>query len=160
MYKRQLTKINGQAKAAKANNRQTKRQLKQEKRAATWMLHTDAALTHKHTHACCSPLCTYIFICTLRFAHTFTYTYTHICRLNILLLCLHNRRRRHREHVQQQACWRSRCCRCRRSLPAGVWARKRYDAAPNSTASFFARTFIPPWCKRDDAIVSQSILRR
>lgn len=37
------------------------------------MLHTDAALTHTR----CSPLSTYIFICTLRFAHTFTYTHTY-----------------------------------------------------------------------------------
>lgn len=133
-------------------NKKKERQLE----CHTQMQHS-LTYTHTHTRALLPLVYIYIYLHTPLCTHIHVHIHTHICRLNILLLCLHNRRRRHRhrEHVQQQACWRSRCCRCRRSLPAGVWARKRYDAAPNSTASFFARTFIPPWCKRDNARFSK-----
>lgn len=63
-------------------DRQTKRQLKQEKRAATWIPHTDAALTHIHTHTHARALLPlvyiYIYLHTPLCTHIHVHIHTHM----------------------------------------------------------------------------------
>lgn len=118
------------------------------------MLHTDAVCSHAHTN-----IHTYLFAhSALHTAHS-TYIHTSTCTLNILLLCLY-------QQPPPRTCpttsMLTKSLPLSSSLFAGrsVRARKRHDAAPISTASFFARTFRQLWCKRDNSIDCSSILRR